>query len=302
MKVRDLAAHEVSRRLKGDGLGLQTGPFRCLIRSPLPAVAQGLSLLYAEHTAFEPGNTAFIDFHVAIEPRWSLQGAQAAFCYDGREPFARMPRAHAFALLEWGLNWCAYNQVNQVLSLHSATLARGEQAVLMPAHSGSGKSTLCAALAFQGWRLLSDELALVDPSDGVLWPLPRPISLKNASIDVIRAREPMAVHGPVVRETHKGSVCHFQPPAPSVWQEHLRPRPRWVVFPRWEADAALQATPLSRGQGFMRLREQAFNFAELGTRAFETLANVAEGCDFFELHYSRLDEALPWFERLADAP
>jgi hypothetical protein len=42
-------------------------------------------------------------------------------------------------------------------------LERGGRALLLPAPSGSGKSTLCAGLAFNGWRLLSDELALLDP-------------------------------------------------------------------------------------------------------------------------------------------
>lgn len=57
---------------------------------------------------------------------------------------------------------------------------------IVPAPLDSAKRTLCAALVGKGWRLLSDELALVRLDTGELVPLPRPISLKNASINIIR--------------------------------------------------------------------------------------------------------------------
>jgi serine kinase of HPr protein (carbohydrate metabolism regulator) len=53
----------------------------------------------------------------------------------------------------------------------------GGKGVLLSAVSGSGKSTLSAELALNGWRLLSDELALID-SEVKLVPLTRPVSLK----------------------------------------------------------------------------------------------------------------------------
>ena len=83
-------------------------------------------------------------------------------------------------MLEAGLNWCIGNLAHQYLVIHSATLERGGRALLMPAPPGSGKSTLCAALITRGWRLLSDEFALVDPATGLLVPVPRPVALKGA--------------------------------------------------------------------------------------------------------------------------
>lgn len=40
--------------------------------------------------------------------------------------------------------------------------------------TGAGKSTLCAALCADGWRLLSDEMALIEPDTGRLRGMGRP--------------------------------------------------------------------------------------------------------------------------------
>ena len=58
--------------------------------------------------------------------------------------------------------------------------------MLLPAAPGSGKTTLCAGLSLRGWRLLSDEFGLIRPGTTDLVPVPRPMALKNESIDVIR--------------------------------------------------------------------------------------------------------------------
>jgi len=75
--------------------------------------------------------------------------------------------------------------------LHAAVLEKNGRAVVLPGDPGAGKSTLTAALMLSGWRLLSDEITLVDRDDGLLVGLARPVSLKNASIDVIQRAFPM---------------------------------------------------------------------------------------------------------------
>ena len=58
---------------------------------------------------------------------------------------------------------------------------------------GSGKSTLAAGLVYRGgWRLLSDELALLSLGDGAVSALPKPISLKNESIAIMKRFAPGA--------------------------------------------------------------------------------------------------------------
>ena len=96
------------------------------------------------------------------------------------------------------------------LLLHSAVIEREGCAVIMPAPPGSGKSTLCAGLVHRGWRLLSDELALISLTDTSITPLGRPISLKNQSIDVIKEYVPGAIFNRVTHDTSKGlSLIHI---------------------------------------------------------------------------------------------
>jgi len=62
------------------------------------------------------------------------------------KPFMPLPAEHAFALLEWGMNWCIAAHEFTRLILHSAVLVKNNKAIVFPAMPGSGKSTLTAFL------------------------------------------------------------------------------------------------------------------------------------------------------------
>lgn len=203
-------------------------------------------------------------------------------------------------MLEWSLNWCVASHCHQYLIVHAAVLERGGRALVLPAPSGSGKSTLCAALVFGGgWRLLSDELALLDLTQGHLLPLPRPLSLKNASIDLLRHFAPTAEFGQEVHETAKGRVTYITPPAEGVLNATLPAMPAWVVTPRFEAGAPAQLDRVSRARAFMSLVDNAFNYDVHGRRGFAALAAMMDRCESFSFTYNSLDDAVAVFDGLA---
>src|SRR3546814_6175040 len=80
----------------------------------------------------------------------------------------------------------------------------------------SDLSTLTACLVHNGWRLLSDEMALVSLQDGGLTALARPISLKNRSIDLIADILPNAALSARSEDTVTGAVALLKPPTTSV--------------------------------------------------------------------------------------
>jgi HprK-related kinase A len=281
---------------------LRVGPYAIEVATSLPDVQRSVAALYADH----PDLTAddFVDFSVSVRRRsfgrwWK---PQVVFGFEGADPFNPLPGDQGFPLLEWGLNWCVYGLCHQHLTLHAAVLERGGRALIVPAPSGSGKSTLCAGLVFRGWRLLSDELALLCPREGNLLPMPRPVSLKNESIEVIRRFAPEVQFGSVVHDTAKGTVAHFRPPRDAVRLARRRAEPGWIVFPRYVADAPARLAPLERAQALMRLIENAFNYDVFGARGFELLRSMLDRAESYTFEYGSLDEAAALFARLADAP
>jgi len=264
-------------------------------------VHRGIALHYAAHPI--EADDGFADFHVAVDHPDTLRrwfGRQVVFRFDDTVPFAPLPHGQSFAMFEWGLNWCVANHCHQFLMMHAAVLERDGRALVLPAPSGSGKSTLCAALVYAGgWRLLSDEMALLDPATGRLVPLPRPLSLKNASIGVIRAFAPTAEFGDEVLETNKGRVAHVRPPVEGVTQAVRPALPAWVVLPQFAAGEPAQLEPLSRARAFMALIDNAFNYEVHGRKGFATLAAMIDRSRAFTFRYGNLAEAVNVFDAFA---
>ncbi|MDO8958552.1 MAG: HprK-related kinase A [Rhodocyclaceae bacterium] len=300
--VGELGLQQLHEALQKGVFAVQTGLLRFRIRSSFEDVAQSIHALYAEH----PFQLApeFADFHVEVRAPWNLRRwlrPQAEFFIDGDPPFEPLPRDQAPALLEWGMNWTIAASCHQWFTLHAASLERGGHAVILPAPPGTGKSTLCAALAFRGgWRLLSDELTLLDPDTLYANALARAINLKNASIDIIRQFAPAAVWSPETYDTSKGRVAHLRPPIESVRRMRETASPRWIIFPKYQAGAAPLLTPRPKTATFMPLAENAFNYSTLGQTGFDAIARLLDQCDCYDFVYSQLDDALEVFDWIAD--
>ena len=301
MIVGDLPRSELQRRLLGDGLSIATGPFNCRLQSRIPEIAPELARLYANHPLVSADE--FIDFHVAIEfgrglHRWWRP--QARFVVDGVEPFTPLPRAQALPMIEWGLNWCITAYSQHVLVLHAAAVARGDQALIMPAPPGSGKSTLCAALVSRGWRLLSDELTIIRLDTGQICGLARPVNLKNKSIEIIRNFAPDSFVTAPILDTTKGTVALMAASAASVRDVSLEATPRWIVLPRYEAGAPCSLEPMQTGAAFLQIANNAMNYHVLGIDGFKAVGKLVDHCQHFTYRYSSLDEAIARFDRLAN--
>ncbi len=302
MKLLQLPRPELHRQLAGAGVWMRTGPFSIKVQSRVRSVADGLVELYGQ---FEVRNAheAFADFHVSVNPPATLRRwlrPQVSFSFDGTRPFKPLPRDQAFPMLEWGLNWCVSTHAHHYLIIHAAVVEKNGLAAILPAPPGSGKSTLTAGLVLSGWRLLSDELTLINRKTGLIQPLPRPVSLKNQSIDIIRQFDPDAYINRASHDTIKGTVAHMRPPRDSVLRQHEPARPGWVIFPKWEAGAPTALTPRSQAQTFMFLAQNAFNYSHLGADGFRVGTSLIDQVHCYDFHYSDLREAIAAFDRLAE--
>ncbi len=301
-RISELSLGEMSGFLKEGTLSLTTGPLRVRCRSDIPSVADSLYSLYCNHT-FDIA-PEFSDFHIEVRAPGNLRRwfrAQAEFVVDGERPFEPLPQDQAPALLEWGLNWIIAASCHQWFTIHAASLERNGLAVILPAPPGSGKSTLCAALSFRGWRLLSDELTLLDLENLEAQALARPINIKNASIDIIRAFEPQARWSPEIYDTIKGRVTHLAPTEESVARMHEKALPRWIVFPKYVPGAEPSLSLRPKARTFIDLADNAFNYSVLGETGFDVVMRLVNSSDCYDFVYSRLEDAIEVFDWLADS-
>jgi HprK-related kinase A len=202
-------------------------------------------------------------------------------------------------MFEWGLNWCIATSAHRYLMLHAGTVAFGDGALILPGVPGSGKSTLTAALHLRGARLLSDEFGLVRPETGELAPIPRPIPLKNASIEAILEFEPEAVMGPTYPKTRKGRVRHLRPNDDSQLRQHDLAEPRWLVFPKFQPDIEDSLEPIDDLEAFQRLAFNCFNYRLLGVQSFDAVTNLIRRVECYRLRFSSLERATAMLSGLA---
>lgn len=298
MKLSDLSLSDVKHGLSNSGIVFNIGFSTVCLKSTLPNVAENLLTFYAFNELADDGN--FVDFYITLDCDWLRRWykPQVNFSFDGHYPFKPLPQDQAFAMFEWSFNWVVAHHSHQYLVIHSAVLEKNGKALIFPGTPGSGKSTLCAALTGCGWRLLSDEMALVNRSTGLLQPIPRPISLKNESINIIRNYVPEFVIGEPVHDTAKGSVSHVRAPESSVLATNELVYPSAVIFPKYKKGANTLLTEISKGVGFMKVAENSFNYNVLGEQGFDALSVLVDRCDFYEFEYQELDEAIALFDDL----
>ncbi len=272
---------------------LRIPPFNVRVRAPFADVAAHLARFYSAYERLE--GTAFVDFDVELIPgggvrRWWRK--QVRFRADAQMPFLPLPADQAAPLLEWGLNWTIASRSLGYLVLHAAVLAREGRAVILPGFPGAGKSTLCASMChLDDWQLFSDELAIIDPETHRLLAHPRPISLKNESIDLVSGF-PGARLGPLFHDTRKGTVAHAAVPETSVLKAESSAQAKWIVFPKFNKAGTTSIEEITRAEAFTLIQQQSFNQERMGDVGFDALCRLLSETRCYSINYGSTDAGL----------
>ena len=116
---------------------------------------------------------------------------------------------------EWGLNGCIFCHAHQFLMFHSAVVEKDLDGLPSWRAAGLGKKYASALLLLaRGWRLLSDEFALLDPARGWL-PADTPTGRRSRAplsswSEKLLPRMPDQAR--VFAYTRKGTLAHLRPP------------------------------------------------------------------------------------------
>ena len=118
-----------------------------------------------------------------------------------------------------------------------------------------------------------------------LQPNPRPTSLKNQSIDVVKSFASTERFTPTVHDTLKGSVAHLRPLSRSVREFNKPAIPALIVYPKYERGIDSCLTELSKGDSFIRMADHSFNYSILGKVGFNALGKLHDRVNCYEFHY-----------------
>jgi HprK-related kinase A len=277
---------------------IQTAPFSVLVTNHSRQLFRALSELYPAALISRPDSQHIYDFCLHVQRKWAGWG-RPYHVSAGQQHFRMTESGQLVPVFEWGLNWCIASYQHQYLAIHAAVLERDGKALIMPAPPGAGKSTLCAALMLEGWRLLSDEMCLVDLTDGRIVPFVRPVSLKNQSLALLQSWYPAAQIRQITSGTTKGTVGYLLPTAAS-WQAYRQTAvASWVVFPQYNSQqTAIQLSRVSQADAFMHLANNSFNYAVLAEQGFSSLGRLTQHIRAYRLEYADIKQAIIALDKL----
>lgn len=272
---------------------IDTGFVSFRVRSAPSHVLSNIDMLYPTEDA------EFADFNVELRQQALLRRfikPQISFYHGSQTAFRPLPLSQAYPFLEWGMNWCVAAHMFNYLIIHAAVLEKDGKAIIFPAPPGSGKSTLTAYMMFSGWRLLSDEMAVIDMQSLHACPSVRAVCLKNNSIELIQDVFPQAVITSIARDTQKGDVAHVRPTDDSFERREETAKIVGVVFPKYTGSDGVDIYQLNKADVLMALKENSFNFDTIGLPAFECLKGVVENSACYDVEYGDTFDFIDFLE------
>jgi HprK-related kinase A len=279
-------------------LTLRVGPAVFRVGSAWASPVEALARLYADYPQ-AGGEVA--DFTVRLRPvkPWRQYFRPSIFITGDHSlaDAAPMALAHGLLAAEMGMNLQMALGWRRHLLLHAATVEKDGRAVILSGESGSGKSTLAALLGERGWRLMGDEFALVDLVDGTLAPFPRLVSLKNASIEAVRAVAGEDRLGPLMAATAKGDIRHLIPRTEHVAAMDRPAPPALILFPRFGAGESA-ARPVDAAECFVRLTQASTNYVALGEAGYRALTRLVSTVPAVAVDYASGAEGIAMVEAL----
>ena len=161
------------------------GDHQKTLREVLPP----LGLLLIDDTA--DGAELDIEVDLGINSVGAGQGLVQHLYIDGVEEHGGIVRARSV------IGHHVASRLQTLIPVHAAVIEFGGHLVVLPGNSRSGKSSFCVAAHALGHTVVSDEYALVDPSNGLTSGWTRPVHVRGSGgttgVDIARSISPREI-------------------------------------------------------------------------------------------------------------
>ena len=272
-----------------------TGSFRALnftfsFRTNEPELGRLLEHLYAPCS--DDGQPDVI-YSVINDP--TGEGA-AEICVGDRRSTDRHEPSEILNFLTWHINREVITRSGAFLLLHAAAAVSDGVAVLLPGVAEAGKTTLVTGLIRSGFDYLTDEAAAVRPSDLVVEPYPKPLTidpgswaaLPDLAPDLDDALADLFVSRWYVNPQRIRADAIAQPAAPAL-----------VVFPTYAARATTSVQPVAGTDALVLLMQQTFGFNDAASRNLQVLGRLVQQASCYRLVSGDLEAACAAVQELA---
>jgi len=299
---RTAAAEATDFRVQRAQLGprfFRIGEIDVCVRSEVPDVLPELALLYGDWEQ----NHLVDGLTVSVQRRRSRYTGGRRFIIDGGgdQLFSVKRMEEILPHVEWAVNWEVVKRVERFLQVHAAVMQRGSAACVMPGSPGSGKTTLAAGLLSRGWRLLSDEFALVSPQSGRVHPYPKALCIKQGSMQVVRSLGLPLMASRCYKKGRKGRVAYVSPAVMQCDCVGEACPIGCVLFPTYRVGARPKTEPMSRGEAVFELNRLAFNGQRFGAQAMAILDRTLTGVRCYRLVSGEIRSTCDLVEQVSDA-
>ena len=293
-RVSDYSRAEIRSSLHNGSLLLHLGPFAQLIAGSSEPLIDFLLDTYRDCPAeLFPSDVTDVHLNLRAPNIFRRYVRQQVVPDPGFEvPAVPLPISMAPLAFEMGLNLSVALKCCRFVTIHAGVVADDAGAIVMSAESGSGKSTLTAALLEQGYRLFSDEFALVGLGDASLQAYPRPISLKEGTIPIVRELAGSDWISPVVKGSPKGDIAYRRARLSDIDQADKQAKAKLILFPQFDPGIQLSKRKLNTAEAILRLIPASTNYGLLGEQAYLAITKLFEDAVAFEISYGSTEQSL----------
>ena len=181
---------------------------------------------------------------------------------------------------------------------HAAALQKGGKTIVLPANSGSGKSTLAVALSSRGWRCFTDELAVLDPKELTITPLPIPIRIRSGSFTSLLPFYPDIPDLQTYEDLNQNEIRWIILPKEQLAAKSTSAQITMLIFPLYDEKAKTELSPLDKSIALERLAITGSSERDMTLDDAKAMVRLIEQTPCYELLFSDLQEALTAIESI----